>query len=342
MKFIEHSNSVYKSNKKYVSPKKKKVKKIIFELSIFVIILSILLGILSEVIQSNNSLNALKKSHKLGGYGEYKIAYGVSGSGSNIILFEPDIGKTLLEWNGIVRESISGAKMIYYDRFGYGGSEVFKDKTTIETQADILSNLVKNADYKGKQILVSEGYGSLIHLEYLKNNPQDVSAMILINPSIFNHKSESVYGKLFSYLKMNMWKLLSFLNIPKLLDKFSVKINPYISLYREKAVSRNLENYINRMMGRDYYSTVYKETKAEEKYISNFDLSELLYYDIPLIIIDSESNKNLNYKELLGNHFKEIEVIYFEDINDFTYTHDIYLRDLISNINSRIIAQSKN
>ena len=43
MKFIEHSNSVYKSNKKFISPKQKKIRRIILELSIFVVILSILL-----------------------------------------------------------------------------------------------------------------------------------------------------------------------------------------------------------------------------------------------------------------------------------------------------------
>lgn len=341
MKFIEHSNSVYKSNKKYVSPKKRKIKKITFELIIFTIILCVLLGILSEVIQSNNSLNALKKSHKLGGYGEYKIAYGVSGSGSNIVLFEPDIGETLLEWNSIVREPISGTKMIYYDRFGYGGSEAFKDKITIETQSDILNNLVKNTGYKGKYILVSEGYGTLVHLEYLKRYPENVGGIILINPVIFNKESENLYEKLFHYFKIIMWRILSFLNIPKLMDKLSITINPYINLYRENAISRNLDNYINRMMGRDYYSTVYREIKAGEKYISNFDLSSLETYDIPLIIIDSEDNKDLNYKDLLGKYFNNIEVILFENINNFTYTHDIYLRDLISNINSRIIAQIK-
>ena len=88
MKFIEYSNSVYKSNKKFISPKQKKIRRIILELSIFVVILSILLGILSEVIQSNNTLSSLKKSHRLSGYGEYKIAYAVSGIGDNLVLFE--------------------------------------------------------------------------------------------------------------------------------------------------------------------------------------------------------------------------------------------------------------
>ena len=92
MKFIEHSNSVYKSNKKYVSPKVKKVRKIILESVVFIVVLVILVGILHESIQSNNASNALRSAHKLGGYGENKITYGVSGSGSTITLFESDIG----------------------------------------------------------------------------------------------------------------------------------------------------------------------------------------------------------------------------------------------------------
>ena len=78
MKFIEHSNSVYKSNRKYVSPKSKKIRKIIIESIIFIFVLTILAGVLSEAAQNNNSIMALRSSHRLGSYGEHKIAYWVS------------------------------------------------------------------------------------------------------------------------------------------------------------------------------------------------------------------------------------------------------------------------
>ncbi len=334
MKFIEHSNSVYKSNEKFISPRKRKIRKITFEIIIFSVILCILLGILSEIIQSNNALNSLRKSHKLGGYGEYKISYGVSGSGDNLVLFEPNIGGTLLEFNPIVRESLSGVKMIYYDRFGYGGSEAFKDKIDIKTQSDILSNLIKNTGYEGKEILVSSGYGSLIHLEYLKNNGGNVGGMILIDPYIFNKTPNSFLNKIKFNIKNAFLRMISFLNIPRVLSNFSLDINPNVSLYKEKGVSRNLDNYISRMLTSDYYNVVHREKNAYETYMSSFNLDSLGTYDIPVIIIESEENKG--YKEALSKHFKNLEVIYFEDIKNFTYEHSTYLRDLILNINQRI------
>ncbi len=286
MKFIEHSNSVYKSNKKFISPKQKKIRRIILELSIFVVILSILLGILSEVIQSNNTLSSLKKSHRLSGYGEYKIAYAVSGIGDNLVLFESDIGETLLEWNPIVRDAISGVKMLYYDRFGYGGSEKYKDKTSVDTQVDVLNNLIINTGYDGKQILVSEGYGSLIHMEYLDKYKDKVGGVIFINPTIFNHSGINNSEKIKNEVLGMYFKLIATLNIPKLLDKFSCLDNRFIDLYKESAISRNLDNYLSRMMSRDYYNTVYNEVKIRDKYLSNIDLSKFGTYDLPVIVIE--------------------------------------------------------
>lgn len=337
MKFIEHSNSVYKSNKKFISPKQKKVRRIILELSIFVIILSILLGILSEVIQSNNTLSSLKKSHRLSGYGEYKIAYAVSGVGDNLVLFESDIGETLLEWNPIVRESISGVRMLYYDRFGYGGSEKYKGKISVDTQVDILNNLVTNTGYNGKQILVSEGYGSLIHMEYLDKYKDKVGGVIFINPTIFNNSGINNTEKIKNEALGIYFKLIATLNIPKVLDKFSCLNNKFIDLYKELAVSRNLDNYLSRMMSRDYYDTVYKEIKIRDNYLSSMDLSKFGKYDLPVIIIESESNRNSEYEQMLKSHFSNLEIIYFETIDDFTYKHSDYLKNLIRNINSRLM-----
>lgn len=342
MKFIEHSNSVYKSNKKFISPKKKRIKRIILELSIFLFILSILLGILSEIIQSNNTISSLRKVHKLGGYGDYKIAYAVSGGGENIVLFESDIGETLLQWNPIVRESISGVKMIYYDRFGYGGSDKFKEKISVERQVDILNNLVTNTGYEGKHILVSEGYGSLIHMEYLKEYGDKVGGIILINPTIFRNNEVNIGRKILDKIKGSFFKLISTLNIPKLLDKMSKLNNSYINLYREKAVSRNLDNYINRMMSKDYYDVTYDEAISMNNYLSHLDLNSIGVYDIPVIVIDSESNKSDEYENILRSHFKNLEIIYFENTDNFTYTNSDYLRSLIININSRVLAQNNN
>ena len=337
MKFIEHSNSVYKSNKKFISPKQKKITRFILELSIFVVILSILLGILSEVIQSNNTLSSLKKSHRLSGYGEYKIAYAVSGIGDNLVLFESDIGETLLEWNPIVRDAISGVKMLYYDRFGYGGSEKYKDKTSVDTQVDVLNNLIINTGYDGKQILVSEGYGSLIHMEYLDKYKDKVGGVIFINPTIFNHSGINNSEKIKNEVLGMYFKLIATLNIPKLLDKFSCLDNRFIDLYRESAISRNLDYYLSRMMSRDYYNTVYNEVKIRDKYLSNIDLSKFGTYGLPVIVIESESNRNSEYERMLKSHFSNLEIIYFETIDDFTYNHSDYLKNLIKNMNSRLV-----
>lgn len=337
MKFIEHSNSVYKSNKKFISPKQKKIRRIILELSIFIIILTILLGILSEVIQSNNTISSLRKSHRLSGYGKYKVAYAVSGSGDNLVLFESDIGETLLEWNPIVRESISGVRMLYYDRFGYGGSEKYKEKLSIETQVDILNNLVENTGYDGKQILVSEGYGSLIHMEYLDKYKDKVGGVIFINPTIFNYSGIKGLKKIENELVSLYFRIISMLNIPKLLDKVSFLNNKFIDLYKELAVSRNLDNYLSRMMSRDYYNTIHNESKIMNRYLSNLDLSKFGQYDLPVIVVESESNRNLEYENMLKSHFSNLEIIYFETTDNFTYNNSEYLRNLIINVNLRLM-----
>ena len=337
MKFIEHSNSVYKSNKRYISPKAKKIKKITVEATVFLLILFILVGMLIELIQNNNTVSTLKSSHRLGGYNDYRIAYGVSGSGSTVVLFEPNIGGTLLEWNPIIRNSISGTRMIYYDRFGYGGTDSINEDSSIEFQSDVLNNLVVNTGYGGNQILVSEGYGSLIHLEYLKKSRSKVDGIIMINPFIFNQNIEQNSFKQFlTSLKINFMKLFSTFGITRLLDKLSISNNEYVKLYKEHAVSRNKENYISRMIGKDYYETISKERKIMQKYLKNFDTNSIGVYDLPVIIIESEKNKSVEYENLIKKHFLNAEIVYFKDTSKFTYTNSEYLIDLISNLNLKI------
>lgn len=336
MKFIEHSNSVYKSNKKYISPRAKKIRKIIIESFIFIFVLVLLLGVLNEATKNNNAVTALKRSHKLGSYNGYKIAYGVSGSGSTIGVFEPSIGKTLLEWNPIVTNSVNNVRMLYYDRLGYGGSDFFKEESTIETQSEILNNLLTNAGYEGKHLLVSEGYGSLIHLDYLRKYKDKVGGMILINPIIYQKNYKKRYlDNLYEDFKLQLMKSLSTLSIPRLLEKFSLLNNPYINLYKEKANSRNKENYISRMVSKDYYTTIIKEKKSIKKYLSSLSESEVSY-DIPVVIIESEKNRSEEYERVLKKHFKKLEIVYFEDLNDFVYKNSEYLLNLISSVNSRM------
>lgn len=336
MKFIEHSNSVYKSNKKYISPKAKKIRKIIIESFIFIFVLVLLLGVLNEATKNNNAVTALKRSHKLGSYNGYKIAYGVSGSGSTIGVFEPSIGKTLLEWNPIVTNSVDNVRMLYYDRLGYGGSDFFKEESTIETQSEILNNLLTNAGYEGKHLLISEGYGSLIHLDYLRKYKDKVGGMILINPIIYQKNDKKRYlDNLYEDFKLQLMKSLSTLSIPRLLEKFSLLNNPYINLYKEKANSRNKENYISRMVSKDYYTTIIKEKKSIKKYLSSLSESEVSY-DIPVVIIESEKNRSEEYEGALKKNFKKLEIVYFEDLNDFVYKNSEYLLNLISSVNSRM------
>ena len=96
------------------------------------------------------------------------------------------------------------------------------------------------------------------------------------------------------------FKLIATLNIPKLLDKFSCLNNRFIDLYIENpAVSRNLDNYLSRMMSRDYYNTVYNEVKIRDKYLSNIDLSKFGTYDLPVIFIESRVTGTANMNECL-------------------------------------------
>ena len=221
MKFIEHSNSMYKSNNKYVSHKMKKVRKIIIESVVFILVLLVLVGILSEGARNNNSITSLKKSHKLGSYKDYKITYGVSGNGPSMVLFESDIGETLLEWNKIIQEPLNGVRMIYYDRLGYGGSDVYKKHISVELQSEILNSLVSNTGYEGNYILVSEGYGSLIHLKYLENYKDKVDGMIFINPVVFHKGADSGYLKsAYEKLSLNLLKIFSNLGLPRIVNKF--------------------------------------------------------------------------------------------------------------------------
>ena len=89
-------------------------------------------------------------------------------------------------------------------------------------------------------------------------------------------------------------------------------------------------------MSRDYYDTVLKENSSMKRYLKNKNLNDLGVYDIPIIIVDLEKNKSDEYEKFLKSHFTNLEVIYFEDLNKFSYDNSEYIINLISNLKSRI------
>lgn len=339
MKFIEHSNSVYKSDRKYISPKRKKIRKIILESLIFLFFITIVSGIVYEAAENNKAITSLKSSHNLGSYEDKKITYGVSGGGETTVLFEPDIGKTLLQWNLIIREPIDSVGMFYYDRFGYGGSDVVKDDISVDFQSNVLDKIVTNRGYEGKYILVSEGYGSLIHLDYYKKHKDKVGGIILINPNINLEKKsmKTYFQKLGESISLNIDKFFSVFSITRVLNNIPIFKDELVELYEENVISRNKENYIIRMLSSDYFSTILKEKDSMKEYLNDIENFNFVTTDIPVIVISSNEMQSEEYEKYLKEHFENLEILYFDNTDNFSYTNSEYLRNLISNMSSRIV-----
>jgi pimeloyl-ACP methyl ester carboxylesterase len=89
-------------------------------------------------------------------------------------------------WEGFAADLAGEARVITYDRRGYGGSGEPEPygATTVEEQAEDAAVLIRGLG-AAPAVLVGDGFGALIALDVLRRHRALVSAAVLSNPPLF-------------------------------------------------------------------------------------------------------------------------------------------------------------
>ncbi len=111
-----------------------------------------------------------------------KMHINATGSGPTTLVFDSDHGVNSTEWHAIQEQLKGDFRVVAYDRFGYGWSEPALGSRTAFDAAYELKQLLTSAGEKPPYILVGHGYGALTMQFFQSLYPDDVRALVLLDP----------------------------------------------------------------------------------------------------------------------------------------------------------------
>ncbi|WP_263418190.1 alpha/beta fold hydrolase [Terriglobus albidus] len=109
------------------------------------------------------------------------------GQGEPTIILESGIAASSLNWRTVQSELAQFARVISYDRAGFGWSEAAHTPRTIDNLASELEKMLDGLGICGPLILVAHSFGSLIARDYCYRNPNRVVGLLLLDPIDCEH-----------------------------------------------------------------------------------------------------------------------------------------------------------
>lgn len=104
------------------------------------------------------------------------------GSGSPAVVFEAGIGASSLNWRHIQQAVARTTSTVSYDRAGLGWSSPRRSARTPTVVAAELHDLLQRAGVQPPLVLVGHSFGGLVMRRYALLHPDDVAAVVLIDP----------------------------------------------------------------------------------------------------------------------------------------------------------------
>lgn len=182
MKFLPHSNGVYKVKMRSKKSPKEMVRDILIIISII-----LALGFVFQKINNFITKETLKERVDYVRVDDKRLDYKTEGSGTSYtVVFDGNIGANLNQWNSVIETlttEYDDLTTFVYNRRGYGFSDIGQIRTPKE-QAEDLRILLRKSAAQAPYILVGEEYGSLVLTEFAKVYPDLVAGIVLVNPLV--------------------------------------------------------------------------------------------------------------------------------------------------------------
>lgn len=115
--------------------------------------------------------------------GEYQLEYEVSGSGPNLVLLEAGGTAGLDDWDPVFEQIGQFARVIRYARVGNGNSTQVRRHFSADDYADHASAFLKALAVNQPVVYVAHSYGALVARSFAARYPQQVRALMLVEPS---------------------------------------------------------------------------------------------------------------------------------------------------------------
>jgi len=249
----------------------------LFFISLFIFI--IITGYIYEIISLNRGLTKYPPPGDFVEVDGQKIHVNSTGENDVNVVILTGSGSFSADWMKIQKEVSNFARVITYDRPGYGWSSEHKTSRTSDQVVKELDSILSAKNVKGPIILVGHSLGGLYAQYYQDKHPDQVSGMILVDsrPPEFSNILPLVSKEMdkMASSQTNMGMLLSRIGVVRLLT------NSMTPDYVPEEI-RDIRNAIG------YQSKVFKAMEDEAKYIQDLEskVSDLPPIgDLPLTVI---------------------------------------------------------
>lgn len=125
--------------------------------------------------------------------GSRKLQTFEAGKGANTVIFEPGLGVEGQSWlrTKVFKALAKQARVIAYNRAGYGKSTPSEEPRGIKQLADDLGAVIQAKAPNGKVIIVAHSLGGSIARAYATQHPEKIQALLFIDT---NHEQFTPYA----------------------------------------------------------------------------------------------------------------------------------------------------
>ncbi|KAF3362414.1 putative Hydrolase, alpha/beta fold family [Chlamydiales bacterium STE3] len=120
---------------------------------------------------------------KLIDIGGYRIHFNITGEAGPLVVLDAGMGCNSLDWILVEPEIAKFARVLTFDRAGYGWSDPGPEPRTSGQIIKELHQLLMNLDIPGPYIFVGHSFGGLNVRLYASEYPKDVLGLVLVDAS---------------------------------------------------------------------------------------------------------------------------------------------------------------
>ncbi len=150
-------------------------------LPLVLILLAVAFLPLRNFAQNDNQLIGLTVDKYIN-VDNHKIHYQTGGAGTTTVVFESGHRDNMAAWNNIHHEVAKFAKVIRYDREGYGLSEPNTQPLSLKQIATRLHELLQKTNSHPPYILVGHSLGGTLIRAFAFLYPDETSGLVMIDP----------------------------------------------------------------------------------------------------------------------------------------------------------------
>ncbi|GGI12071.1 hypothetical protein GCM10007380_11020 [Gottfriedia solisilvae] len=222
-----------------------------------------------------------------GELGTYHVK--IMGEGKVTILLECGMMHTLHQWQYLQKELSQYAKVIAYDRLGYGKSGKWTSERSAEQQAFECYDLLMTLNISSPLVVVGHSLGAYVTYQLNHLFPNRVQSMILLDPTHpqLEDNEQKLYDKLL-YQYALLMKRANQLKITNILP--SQLISKMFKQHTEERFEM-----LRALKSLKHWKTVVSEWK--NLYYSNKGIGEALkkQIDIPLLVLTASKQSGLSF-----------------------------------------------